>query len=69
MIEDFVYDFLRTQFGAWKDETEPTKKDVYHIRIRLDLSDDTFYVDSDTGNKGLMTGIVFNYASRLGIAA
>ena len=68
-VEDFLYEFLRTQVGAGKGSTPPAERGVYNVKIMLDMSDDTFFVESDTGNESLTTGIVYDYASRLGIAA
>jgi len=62
LLDDFLADFARRQMGAGEDTSTPNKQDVYHIRITLDLSDDTFFVKSDTGNKSLTCGIVMHYA-------
>ncbi|QQG46340.1 MAG: hypothetical protein HYY55_00635 [Candidatus Niyogibacteria bacterium] len=50
--------WLSCQFGLGEDESELDKKDIYKIKIQLDLSDDSFYTNSDTGNKGLTCGII-----------
>jgi hypothetical protein len=57
-IEEALSDFIRTQIGARKDESEPNKYDTYSIKIGLDLSDDSFRIESNTGNKGLTLGII-----------
>jgi hypothetical protein len=58
-------DWLHDQIGKGKDFSVAVDRNVYHIRIQVDLSQDIFYVDSDTGNKGLTTGIIMDVISRL----
>lgn len=58
---DVVEDFLRSQMGEGADPNPATEQDQYHIRLMLDLSDDTFRVEYDTGNKGLREGILMRY--------
>ena len=55
---DVLADFIHGQVGAGKDESAPAERKVYSIRLQLDLSDDTFYVKHDCGNKGLRDGIL-----------
>jgi len=50
--------FLQDQSGAGVDKTPPVESDVYNIRLRLDLSYDTFSVNHDCGNLGLRDGIL-----------
>jgi len=64
-IEEIFEAWLSCQTGQGKDESEPNKKDEYKIEIQLDLSDDTFFTKSDTGNKGLTCGIVMAVFERL----
>jgi hypothetical protein len=61
MLDDIVGEFLRSEMGLGKDTAPANEQDIYKIRINCDLSDDTFYVKSDTGNKGLTTGIVMHF--------
>jgi hypothetical protein len=61
LVEDFVGDFLHSQIGTGADKAIAVEKDIYHIHIGLDMSDDTFFVKSDTGNESLTTGIVGYY--------
>lgn len=58
LIEDFIENFIHSQLGLGEDKSQPTIKDVYSIHIGLDMSDDTFFLKSDTGNKSLATGII-----------
>jgi hypothetical protein len=58
-------DFLRTQVGAGEDRRPAEDREEYNIRIEVDLSDDTFSVWHDCGNKGLMAGIVMDVVSRM----
>jgi hypothetical protein len=61
LVENFVEEFIHSQIGAGSDKSQPVEKDVYTIHIGLDMSDDTFSVKSDTGNKSLTTGIVAHF--------
>ena len=58
MQGEVLTDFIRTQIGAGKDESPVKEQDTYTIKLRLDLSDDTFCVEHDCGNKGLRDGIL-----------
>lgn len=64
-VKEILEAWLFGQIGQGGDKREPNKKDEYKIVIRLDLSDDTFYTTSDTGNKGLTCGLVMNVFSKL----
>jgi len=50
--------FLRCQIGKGEDATPAEEREVYTIKIQLDLTDDTYYVEHDCGNKGLRDGIL-----------
>lgn len=66
LIEELLTDWIRaTQMGKGKDEGKPNERDVYNIRIGIDLSDDSFSTRSDTGNVSLTCGIVINYLKSL----
>ena len=65
LVEGMINDWLRHQFGRGEDTRQANEKDVYSIKIGLDLSDDTFLVESDTGNVGLTCGIVMDVSQRL----
>lgn len=58
-------DFLRIQIGNGKDETPPVESTEYHIRLALDLADDTFSVTHDCGNLALRDGIMLNALHQL----
>jgi hypothetical protein len=58
MIPDTISTFLQTQIGAGVDKSKAEERKIYYIRISIDLSDDTFNVKSNTGNKGLRDGIL-----------
>lgn len=62
---EILTDFIRSQAGKGRDETPPNERDVYHIRIKLDLTDDTFYVEHDCGNKALRDGILLGALKHL----
>jgi len=59
--KEIVSEFLRTQIGAGYDRSKPNQKDEYTIRINLDLSDDTFYIEHNCGNKSLRDGILLRF--------
>jgi hypothetical protein len=61
---DILENFLRSQMGAGQDLTDPEVRDEYAIKIVLDLSDDSFYVTHDCGNKGLRDGILMDVMTR-----
>jgi len=58
MQGEVLADFIHGQVGAGVDESPRTEREVYSIRLQLDLSDDTFYVEHNCGNKGLRDGIL-----------
>jgi len=58
IIDDFFGEWVTDQIGRGADKNPAAIKDTYRIKIACDLADDTFYTESDTGNKGLTTGIV-----------
>lgn len=58
MRGELLAEFIHSQVGAGADETPREERDVYTIKLGIDLSDDTFYVRHDCGNKGLRDGIL-----------
>lgn len=56
--KDVLAEFIHSQIGSGADNSPAEEKDNYTIRIRLDLSDDSFFVSHDCGNKGLRDGIL-----------
>ena len=65
VLPDILFEFLRSQIGAGADDKPPNIKEIYTIRLDLDLSDDTFQVSSDCGNKGLRDGILMVVGKKL----
>lgn len=57
-ITEIIENVLRDQIGAGHDNSEPNVQDTYTITIKWDLSDDSYSITSDTGNKGLTAGIL-----------
>lgn len=41
-----ILEFLRSQMGAGADDSPPAERDIYHIRMDIDLSEDRFSVRS-----------------------
>jgi len=64
-ICDFLEDWLLTQVGAGEDKRKVVERDVYNVNISCDLTNDNFYVKSDTNNDGLTAGIVMALLSKL----
>ena len=62
--DHLVSKFLETQVGKGKDDSEAVERNIYNIKIGLDMSNDTFYVSHDCGNKGLRDGILLHYLSK-----
>lgn len=62
-LQEMLLEFLRSQMGLGKDESEPVKKDIYTMEITINLENDVFSIVSDTGNESLSTGLVSNLAS------
>lgn len=65
-LKEILTEFLRTQIGLGEDKSSPNEQDYYTITISLQLERDVFTVKSDTGNKGLTTGIVMEVLNNLG---
>lgn len=57
-INEIIENVLRAQMNQGSDKRPPIEKDIYTITIILELSNDTFKVSSDTGNKSLTAGIL-----------
>ncbi len=53
--------WLVNQIGQGEDFSPMNEELNYKIKIKLDLTDDSFTTISDTGNKGLTAGIVMNF--------
>lgn len=64
-LSEVLEGYIRTQIGLGKDDRESDERPVYHVRIELDLSDDSFRVVHDCGNDALCLGIVLNIFNRL----
>ncbi len=64
-LEGILESWLSCQLGQGTDRRKAEQKDLYAIKIQLDLHDDSFYTKSDTGNRGLTCGIVMDVFRRL----
>jgi len=65
VFEEVIENYLYAQMGAGEDKSPSAKLEEYKIKIGLDLSEDIFYTESNTGNKGLTTGIVMGFSKSL----
>lgn len=63
--EEVLSDFLQAQIGQEEETSPAVELDTYHIKIQLDLTTDTYYSKSDTGNAGLTAGIIMDVLNRL----
>lgn len=64
-LEEILGAWLTDQVGKGRDDRKPVKKEEYRVVIGLNLNDDSFLTNSDTGNKGLTCGIVMSVFNRL----
>lgn len=62
---EVLEEFLRMQMGKGEDKTPPAELKEYHIRLTLDLTDDTFHVTHDCGNLGLRDGLLLHALHQL----
>ncbi len=61
---EIVSAFLSTQMGRGRDDRELYIRDVYNIKIEVNLSEDIFNLSDDCGNKGLREGILMQFLKR-----
>lgn len=59
-VADFLLDWMETQMGKGIDKSKREEKEIYTIKISLDMSDDSYTTITNTGNKGLTAGIVMS---------
>jgi hypothetical protein len=64
-LVDIVSNFIKRQIGAGADHKPPEIRDIYHIRLEIDLTYDIFYCKHDCGNLGLRDGILVDILGRL----
>jgi len=57
---DILDAWIAGQMGLGKDESKTNERDIYHIKIELDLDYDNFRTSADTGNKSLTAGIILD---------
>ena len=57
-LVELLSSWLIDQIGRGKDESELNVKEEYHIKIGLSLAEDTFYTESDTGNRSVTCGLI-----------
>ncbi len=60
MREEVLGEFLRAQIGVGADSREPADREVFTIRIEVDLSFDRFQSHSNCGNNALRDGILMS---------
>lgn len=59
-IKSIVENIVRSHIGAGVDNSKAVERDVYTINIGYNM-DDSYTLGSDTGNKGLTTGILSKF--------
>lgn len=57
-VIEILETYLQGIIGAGADDRPAKELDVYHIRLSIDLSDDTIFLKHDCGNLGLVAGIL-----------
>lgn len=57
-VQELLESYLHGCIGSGKDPAPPVKRDIYNIKLGIDLSDDTWFVEHDCGNKSLREGLV-----------
>jgi hypothetical protein len=65
-IVEIVLEYLRTQIGLGKDDRTAADKDIYSLRLELDLSEDHFKLAHDTNNMSLSMGILTHFIQTKG---
>ena len=60
LVGSLIGDFLHTQHSQDADDRDDTEREIYHIDLSVDLADDTWRIEYDTGNKGLRNGILMH---------
>ena len=61
ILEAWIYG----QIGKGQDNRKPNSRDKHQVEIKLDVSNDTFYTTSTTGNDSLTCGIVLDILDKL----
>jgi hypothetical protein len=57
-VDDLLMEVLRGQIGTGVDPRKAEEREVYHVKVRINLESDSFSVSDDTGNFGLRDGII-----------
>ncbi len=63
-VDDTLVAFLSTQAGQGEDKRKAKIRNIYKINLEIDLSDDTFRISDNTGNRGLREGIIMRTVGR-----
>ena len=64
-IVEVLDTYIRDQIGKGEDNRRPSKKDIYHIKIKWFPENDRITVESDTGSEALTLGIILEYFKRI----
>lgn len=64
LVGDILAEFIRSQQGSGEDKNPPVEREVYKLRLELNLSFDNFKLKHDCGNEGLALGIVMDVFKR-----
>jgi len=65
VVGDLLGEFIHGQVGAGADNRPAIERNVYEITLSVDLSDDTWTVNHNCGNRGLREGILMDVMSRI----
>ena len=65
-VAHIIEEYILSQIGAGNpDGKDFQQKNIYHIVLKLNLADDTFFVESDTNNHALTVGIMLTFLNLL----
>lgn len=65
MVAEVLGDYLHSRVGSGKDPSEPAQREIYTIKLGLELDGDVWYCEHDCGNKGLREGILMSVLKML----
>lgn len=64
-LSEIIENYIRSQIGSGENASKPIEREVYHIKVALNLDVDSFRVTHDCGNDGLCLGILLNLLQTL----
>jgi hypothetical protein len=65
VLPHMLEEIIRLQMGKGEDNSKAKRCKTYRVFVDIDLSNDDFEIQSNTGNKGLTLGIVMDVLNRM----